>query len=434
MAPKQNTKQFNFAWEIGNAPRVLAEYRKNARDTFQRLPYPTRKDETWRRTSLQPLRMDALHLPNGKTPEINQDEISAHCLTIHAEHNKGGQAIIGPKNVSIELAPNLAEKGVIFTDLNTAAEKHPDLLEKILGKIISPAEGKFAALTGAFAKNGVFVYIPADLQIDQTLHSLLWAAGEGLAHLSHVLIYLEKGASLTYVHEASSPEGEKAQSLASENVEIYVGQGASLKFVELQALGRNVWSFGHKKAKVDKDGHIDWVAGGLGSHLAKHFISVDLAAPGAESKISGLYFADGEQHLSHDTQQNHLAHHTYSNLLFRGTLTGAGHSVWSGMIYVAPDAHHIDGYQANRNLLLSEDAHAASLPGLEILNDEVRCSHGATVGKIDPEQLFYLQARGVPLQEAERLIVYGFFDDILRHIPLADVKERFTQAIHQKLG
>ncbi|MEA2008889.1 MAG: SufD family Fe-S cluster assembly protein, partial [Chloroflexota bacterium] len=177
----------------------------------------------------------------------------------------------------------------------------------------------------------------------------------------------------------------------------------------------------------------DWVIGGVGSRLTKHFISVDLVAPGAESKISGLYFVDGEQHLSYNTQQNHLSPRTYSDLLFKGALTGAGRSVWRGMIYVAPDARHTDGYQANRNLLLNADARADSIPGLEILNDEVRCSHGATVGKIDPEQLFYLQARGVPLPEAERLIVYGFFDDILRRIPLASVKEKFTQTIHQKL-
>ncbi|MEA2008052.1 MAG: hypothetical protein U9O54_02945, partial [Chloroflexota bacterium] len=204
MAQKQDTNKFNFTREMlpleRAVPRVLAEYQKKARNTFQRIPYPTRNDEAWRRTSLQPLLMGDLLLPNGKTPDITKDEISARYLDPLTNQHKGGQAILGPKNVFVDIAPNLAKKGVIFTDLNAAAEKHPILLEKVLGKIVSPEDGKFAALTGAFAKNGIFVYIPAGVQVDQTLHSLLWAAGEGLAHFSHLLIYLEKGASLTYIH------------------------------------------------------------------------------------------------------------------------------------------------------------------------------------------------------------------------------------------
>lgn len=437
MAQKQNSNQFNFTREMlpvdRTTPPVLAEYRLQAWEAFQRAPYPTRNDEAWRRTSLRPLRMGNLHLPNQKTPEIETAPLLDQYLDPLTKNRKGGQAILTPKNVTIELASNLEKLGVIFTDLITAAKKHPQLLKKVLGKIVSPNDGKFAALTGAFAKNGVFIYIPGGVQVDQTLHSLSWNAGEGLAHFSNLLIYLEKGASLTYIHETTSPKTEKEQSLIGENIEIHVGQGANLKFIELQTLSRNQWSFGHQKAHIERDGNLDWVIGGLGSRLTKHFLTVDLVAPGAEGKISGLYFANRNQHLSYNTRQNHLAPRTYSNLLFKGGLTETSRTVWRGMIYVSPGSQHIDGYQNNRNLMLSEDAHADSIPGLEILNDEVRCSHGATVGKIDPEQLFYLQARGIPLPEAERLIVYGFFDEILQRIPLASVKKRLEQKIHQKL-
>ncbi len=440
MAQKKPIRQLGFTRGTlplgGGMPPLVAAYRQGAWESFQRQPYPTRDDEAWRRTSLRALKVDALRLAGGAV-QPSQDATAPHHLEPLTERRQGGRAILGPGGVAVDLLPELAEKRIIFTDLNTAAEKHPDLVKKILGQILKPEEGKFAALTGAFAKNGIFVYIPKGVGVDQTLHSLFLAPGGGLAHFSHLMIYLEEGSSLTYIHETTSNVGRNGisteQSLSGENFEIYIGQGANLKLVELQTLGRNVWSFGHKKAQVDRDGKLDWVAGAIGSHLTKHFLSVDLIDQGAEGRVSGMFFANGKQHLSYNTQQNHLAPHTYSNLLCKGALSESGRSVWRGMIYVAPGAKHTDGYQANRNLILSDKARATSIPGLEILNDEVRCSHGSTVGKIDPEQMFYLQARGVPRPGAERLIVHGFFDDILRSIPLVSVKERLTQAIHRKL-
>jgi Fe-S cluster assembly protein SufD len=149
--------------------------------------------------------------------------------------------------------------------------------------------------------------------------------------------------------------------------------------------------------------------------------------------MSGFYFTDGKQHLDHDTQQNHLAPHTTSDLLFKGALKDSSRSVWQGMIYVAPGAQKTDGYQANRNLVLSPKARADSIPGLEILADDVRCTHGATVGKIDPDSIFYLLSRGIPYDEAEHLIVEGFFDPIMQRIPFDGVRKRFQQAIVSKM-
>ena len=437
MPRKQLTSQIEFTREMlpldKTTPRILAEYRKMAWETFQRLPYPTLEDEDWRRTSLRSLNMDELQLVNGKTSDIQQDEIAERFFQPLTEQRQGGQAILSPEGLSIDLTPELAEKGVVFTDLETAAREHPSIVEKILGKIIDPEDGKFAALTGAFAKHGIFVYIPKGLEVVQTLHSIFLAASDGFAQFYNLMIYLDEGASLTYAHETSSLEDGQDQALTGENLEIYLGPGANLKFIELQTLSRNVWSFGHKKVQVDKDGKLDWVIGTIGSHMTKHFASVDLVGQGAESRVTGMFFANSKQHLSYKTQQNHLAPRTYSNLLCKGALTETGRSVWRGMIYVAPEAKNADGYQANRNLLLSEGARATSIPGLEILNDEVRCSHGSTVGKIDLEQMFYLQARGIPRPEAERLIVHGFFEDVLSRIPLDRVKERLEQSINRKL-
>ncbi len=235
------------------------------------------------------------------------------------------------------------------------------------------------------------------------------------------------------MHEAASPDETEGQTLHVGAVEIFVGKAASLRFVELQSWGRHVWNFSHERVKVERDGRIDWIFGSLGSQLTKNFLDLDLAGQGSEGRMSGFYFTDESQHLDHDTQQNHLAPNTTSDLLFKGALLGKSRSVWQGMIYVAPGADKTDGYQSNRNLILNSDSRADSIPGLEIKADDVRCTHGATVGKIDPEQVFYLLSRGIPQEEAEKLIVEGFFDPIMQRIPFEGVRSRFQDAIHTKM-
>jgi Fe-S cluster assembly protein SufD len=248
------------------------------------------------------------------------------------------------------------------------------------------------------------------------------------------LVWVDEGASLTYVHEAASPTETAGQSMHSGIVEIRVSSGANLHFVELQSWGEHIWNFSHERARIERDGTLDWVFGAIGSHLTKNFSEIDLVGQGATGRMSGFYFTDGDQHLDHDTQQNHLAPNTTSDLLFKGALRDESHSVWQGMIYVAPGAQKTDGYQANRNLVLSPHARADSIPGLEILADDVRCTHGATVGKIDQDQVFYLRSRGIPYREAERLIVEGFFEPIMQRIPFEGVRARFQDAIMNKMN
>ena len=351
-----------------------------------------------------------------------------------AAGDHGGQVVLLPgRNSLISLNPALAAQGVIFTDLATAERLHPDILKNILGQIVRPEEGKFAALAAAFAQAGVLLYVPHGVQVDSPLQSLFWGPGSGLAYISHLLVWVEDGASLTYVHESASPTEAMGQSMHAGIVEIHVGEGANLRFVELQSWGEHVWNFTHERARVGRDGNLDWIFGAVGTHLTKNFSDLDLIGQGAVGRMSGFYFTDGDQHLDHDTQQNHLAPNTTSDLLFKGALKDRSRSVWQGMIYVAPGAQKTDGYQANRNLTLSSKARADSIPGLEILADDVRCTHGATVGKIDPELVFYLSSRGIPKKEAEMLVVEGFFEPIMQRIPFEGVRQRFQSAIQEKL-
>ena len=429
-------KEFNFTESDIRAREAndsVASYRALAWNAFKRLSLPVNTEEAWRRTDIHALPTDkfklALDGEISNLPFVREDLLKPLFADQH-----GGQIILTPGGVKIDLDEKLAQKGVIFTDLVTAEQKHPELLARMMGKTVNVEEGKFAALAGAFAQNGVVLYVPKGLTVDEPLHSVLWGPGANIAHVSHILVLVDEGASVTYVHESASPDDMASNSMHAGIVEIQVMQGASMKFVELQSWGRHVWNFSHERARVERDGNLDWIFGAIGSRLTKNFTELDLAGEGAQGRMSGFYFTDGNQHLDHDTQQNHLAPHTTSDLLFKGALKGKSRSVWQGMIYVAPGAQKTDGYQANRNLVLSDRARADSIPGLEILADDVRCTHGATVGKLEQEPLFYLKSRGIPQAEAEKIVVEGFFDPIFQRIPFEGVRERFQQYIADKMA
>jgi Fe-S cluster assembly protein SufD len=431
-------REFSFAQDqvrLDQSSAALRIYRQKAWEVFQSTPMPDTKQEAWRRTDLKNLKAEAFRLPKSES-YLDLPEAPEHLLRPLVGEGHGGQVVLLAGGAKTYLAPELAAKGVIFTDLLTAEKEHPDLVERMIGKVVAASDGKFAALAGALAQNGVVLYVPRDLTLEQPLHSLLWGPGVGLAHVSHILVWLEENASVTYVHESASPdEGNFTdnQTMHAGIVELHVSAGANLRFVELQSWGENVWNFTHERAEIDRDAVLEWTFGAIGSHLTKNFSEINLVGQGSTGKMSGFYFTDHKQHLDHDTQQNHLAPNTTSDLLFKGALLHESRSVWQGMIYVAPSAQKTDGYQANRNLLLSRKARADSIPGLEILADDVRCTHGATVGKIDPNEVFYLRARGIPQKEAERLIVEGFFDPIMQRIPFEGVRGRFQQAIETKM-
>ncbi|OQY31401.1 MAG: Fe-S cluster assembly protein SufD [Anaerolineaceae bacterium 4572_5.1] len=426
------SRKFNFTPEMVAAlsDGALDSYRADAWDAFNNIPLPSTSEEAWRRTDLRKLPVDKFQLPaEGAFKDLAS--VPEELLKPLVGEQHGGQIVLLPGGGRASLAPELLRKGVVFTDLKTASREYPDLLKKLAGKTVRAEDGKFAALAAALSQNGVLLYIPKGVQVEEPLHSILWGAGADLAHLSHILVWVDEGASVTYVHESASPD-EDAASMHAGLVEIIVSDNANLRFVELQSWGKHVWNFSHERVSVGRDANLDWVFGAVGSRLTKNFSDIDLVGAGAASQMSGFYFTDGNQHLDHDTQQNHLVPHTSSDLLFKGALKGESRSVWQGMIYVAPGAQKTDGYQANRNLILSKDARADSIPGLEISADDVRCSHGATVGKIDPEPLFYLLSRGIPQSEAERLVIEGFFDPIMQRIPFEGVRRRFQQAIAEK--
>lgn len=411
-------------------PDWLRELRSNAWQTYSDLPMPSTRDEAWRRSDIRLLPADRLGLEpetnisadDARHAEIEIEEAS-HQLILHPD---GATEIIGGEE--------LAEQGVVFCDWKTALEKHEDLLREHLGSVVHAEEGKFAALVAGVTQGGVFVYVPSGTRVEKPLRTALLSPGSGTMMATRLLVIVDEGAEITLLHEMTSPTLADSEAVNAGIVEISVADEGKLTFIELQDLGRHVWNFTHERARLGRHASLNWVLGSVGSRFTKSFIDLDLTGEGAQARLSGFYVADGTQHLDHDTQQNHLAAHTTSDLLFKGALTERSRSVWQGMIYVAPGAQRTDGYQVNRNLVLSDEARADSIPGLEILADDVRCTHGATVGKLEEETLFYLTSRGIHRDMAEKLLIDGFFAPIMEQIPFDAVRTHFSGLVESKLG
>jgi Fe-S cluster assembly protein SufD len=274
--------------------------------------------------------------------------------------------------------------------------------------------------------------VPRGVVLERPLYVRIANAVEDGSVFWRLLVEVEEGANATLIEEyvSASPDLPGYTNAA---VELFVGQSAKLEYVSLQNLSRETWHFASHHARVERDSELDWVAGGFGSKKGKVRIQNDLAGQGATSRVTGAYFADGEQHLDYDTFQEHIAPNTTSDFAFKGALRDRATAVWRGMIRVEKDAQRTNAYQENRNLMLSKQAHADSIPGLEILANDVRCTHGATLGQVDREQLFYLMARGLSRAEAERLIVRGFFQDILDRIELEPVREALGSALEARI-
>ncbi len=416
---------FSFAQTPPPSGGSLEAHRAAAWEAYRSLPFPSRKDESWRR-------VDGRTFPKSLSLATESSRPAPESLrALLAEDSPIGTLLLSTGASERSLDASLAEKGVRFCDLRAAESKFPDLTRRLAGNLIPPQEEKFAALASAYAKDGALLYIPKALHVAAPFHLARWLAGEG-AHFTRLLVFLDEGASATLVCDFASSEAEESLFHAGV-VEISLAENASLHFVEMQHFGTTTRHILHERVRAARGASVKWTLGSLGARWTKTFLSLDLDGEGASGEISGFTFANARQQLNHETRQNHLAPRTESNLLFKNALKDESHSVWSGMIYVSPEAQKTDGYQSSHTLLLSENARADSIPGLEILADDVRCSHGATVGKIDENILFYLLSRGIPPKEAERLAVEGFFEPVLEKISPAQTRERVRLALAKKI-
>ena len=322
-------------------------------------------------------------------------------------------------------------EGPIVMPLALAAERYPDLVEAHLGSVVTK-QTPFTARNDAYWTDGAFVYIPRGVEVDApiVLSTLHEQAGTTLHW--RALVVLEESASAEVWHESRSAEDD-LDGVLNGVVELVVGQNARLRFVDAQDVSEKSWIFGAQRATVARDGSLDWITLGFGSANGKVFQETQLAGPGAHGTVTGAYASRGRQHLDFDTLQEHAAPDTTSDLAFRGILADRSSAVWRGMIKVDPGAQRTDAFQESRNLLLSKRAHADAIPGLEILANDVRCTHAAAIAQIDREQLFYLRSHGLPEPDANRLVIEGFLQALVERFEEGPVRERVAGAIERRL-
>ena len=409
-------------------PSWLAAQRREAWATFRRLPFPDRSQEEWMRTDIRAFHLDHFAPPAAAGVEA---DVPPRLLSRGVEL-AGSVVSIDSQPHSVELDPAVARRGVWFGNLDELPAAQSGFVRRhLFTRAVDYRADKFAALHAACWSGGTVLRVPQGVSVDRPFHmaSVLLPGG---TDLGHSLIVLEAGAEATVLAETASVE-QAAEGLHCGAIEIFVGPGARLRYVGLQNWGAGVWHFAHHKALVDRDATLQWTVGALGSRLAKVNQHVALVGPGADAQINGVMFTDGRQHLSYHTLQHHQAAHCTSDLLYRGALQGASRLVWRGMIKVDPGAQRTDGYQRNDNLMLSEDARADSIPGLEIEADDVKCSHGATAGRVDDETVFYAAARGLTRNEAVRMIVTGFFQQVFDRITVPGVRHALGEAIGRRI-
>ena len=415
-------------------PAWLRARRAEAWDIYEATPLPSTRSEEWRYTDVaRLLPLDGLApasggtmvgraLPDGLRRAMEQDRDSA-----------GRIVDVDGSVVSVELKESLAAQGVVLASLREAARAGVPEVEALLATEAVPAsDGKFPALNAALWSDGVFLRVPRGVHIERPIRLSRWVSQPGTATFTRILIVAEEISQLSFVDEILSPDFSSV-TLANTAVEIFSRGGAQVQYVSLQRMGEGGFYLANQRTLAEHDSTLDTLNVALGGSVGRVDLNARLLGPGANSDMLGLYFGDANQHFDFNTSQDHVAPHTHSDLLYKGALDGAARGVFRGIIRVHDGAQGTDAYQTNRNLILSDKAIATSLPNLEIGADDVRCSHGATVGQLDAEALFYLMSRGLRREQAERLVVLGFLGEVLSKLPLGGVVEKVTQAIEAKL-
>lgn len=407
-------------------PEWLRARRLESFGVYEGLSLPdTKRDEDWRQVDLKGLDLESyapFQQPNGTAPAGSLEQVS------------GIVRQRGTSTPAVALDPGLARQGVLFMPLAQAAREHRELVERHLFSAVKPDRDKFAALHAALFTGGTFLYVPESVSVDHPLISQFWSAGSGGAVLPHSLVIAGKGSRFQYVDEFLSADRQEVL-LASGSSEVFLEEGSEVGYVALQQWSEKAWQFANQRFHLGRDARLRMVDVALGGRFARLRVEAMLEGPGSTADLRGVFFGAGEQGFDFRTLQDHVAPHTTSDLLFKGALQDSARSVYVGVVRVETEARLSSSNQANRNLLLSEKARASSEPILEILNNDIlRCSHGATVGPVDPEHLFYLESRGISRPVAERMLVQGFLGEVLDRLPVAQVRDAVEQELAARIA
>jgi len=413
-------------------PQWLLERRLQAWEAYQTLPAPLgrRADlgvmqrlARFPFDSIVPLSTDQGADGLAETPKPLLDATSGHLLYRNSTV------------VETQLDPELARRGVILMDLDRAVREHPDLVQPyFMTECVPPSTGKYAAMHGAFWSSGVFIYVPRGVSIEIPIVARFLIDTASSACFPHTLIVVESGATLRYLAQLHSDLPTGASALFNEAVEVILKEGAVAEFNSAQMFGPEVTSISLKRSRPYQDASMLWVQADLGSKLAFEDLGSFLNANGSHTDFVGVFFADQEQLYQLQTLSSHRALSTTSDVFFKGVLNDRARVGFEGMIRIWPEGQKTNAYLQDHTLHLSDECRSESIPGLEIEANDVHASHGATSGQIDAEQLFYLMARGIPDEEARRMIVQGFYEPVLEKIPLEQLRAAIRRAIIHRMA
>lgn len=410
-------------------PDWLVEMRREAWQHASAMQWPERRHEEWIRTDIRTFQINKFGMPTAAAaPDTKVSQV--HQL-MDGVDLAGSIETLDSAVTRHSLDTKLSEQGVVFGSLEQICQSHPDLVRPVLYSLFDPDYDKFAALHAACWSGGQFLYVPRGVVIDRPIH-LGSVLSDGGTDTTHTLIVLDEGAEATVLHESNSVS-QNAAGLHLGAIELIQRPGSHLRYVNMQEWGHKTYNFAQQKAQVDRDATLQWTLAAMGSLLTKVNQSVDLVGPGANSQVNGVMFTEGRQHVAYHTLQHHKSPNCRSDFLYKAAQQDKSRTVWRGMIKVDKDAQKTDGYQRNDNLVLSRASRADSIPGLEIEADDVRCTHGSTTAKVDEEQIFYSQCRGFTRDEATRMIVSGFFQQIFDRITIESVRNALAAAIARQV-
>ncbi len=405
-------------------PEWLRQSRVGAWEAYLQTPMPTMRDDDWHKTDIDELNLSNLQAADLSNGAIAEADKAPQWLDSWLKNLPARAAVVseGAYKLDQPLSESLVKQGVIFCSLKDALQNHAELLKPLIEKHTNTIAGaKFGLMNSALFNAGAFLYVPKNIELEETfitftnLGVLKKDRSQGIAVFPRIVAIIEANSKANLVNILTSENSKVlgTTSLVDASVEIYVRDGAKLNYLELQRFGADVFAITRGHNEVGRDSTFSSLTVGLGGLQLKSDIQTSLIASGASSDIQGIIFGDEREHFSFNTIQDHDAPSTRSNINFRVALKDQSTSIYQGIIKVAKAAQKTDAYQSNKNLLLGHDAKADSIPKLEILADDVKCSHGATIGPVDREQIFYLMSRGLSAPEAEELIVGGFFKQIL---------------------
>ena len=416
---------------LRDEPSWMLDFRLQAWQAFESLPWPKPTDEAWRRTRLTGFDLEnftPFAIPDGIVrrydlePDLIDalDEMESSASLIYQD----GGVIYGEENNELE------EQGVIFADLQSAVHEYPELLQRyFMTEAVTPDANKFAALHAALWDTGSLIFVPRNTKVELPLQAIL-CQGDRVGGYHHTLLVAAEGAEVTLVDDLMGAENAFQATV----VELILKDNAQVRYINLQDYKHTAWNFLTGKAVMGKDTDLRWIQVSWGSRLTKAFLDLDMRGEGGHGELLGLYFPTRRQHIDHQTLQLHRVANCYSDLLFNGALKHRARSVYMGIIKVLPGAQKTDAFQRNGNLILDGTARSDSIPGLEIEADDVRCTHAATAAQVEDEYVFYLMARGLTRPQAERMIVQGFLQGVLDRVPVESVMRKLERVISRKIS